>query len=255
MHSFQKQLSADYGVEFPAYCAEELAPSGTLRAAINFGNQVMAQYGDSGQPKGITVALAHELAHCLGLPLELVPFASAGDVCVAATEDVWDIAFLAHDPKRAETIDFSRPYVVIEGSYLVATDSPYRCQADLDQAGVLIAVGKNAAYDLFLSRTLDQARLVRAETTPAAVDLFRVHKLDAAAGVRGPLLAYAATHPDVRVVEDNFMEIHQSLALPAGRSQGLYYLNAFISEMLDSGFVRSTLDENAQSDVRVAEQP
>lgn len=254
MRPFQKQLSADYGAEFPVYCAEDLAPGGTLRAAINLGNQVMAQ-NDNGQLKGITVALAYELAHCLGLPLELVPFPSAGEVCAAATDDVWDIAFLAHDPKRAKTIDFSRPYVVIEGSYLVAANSSFQRQADLDQVGVLIAVGRNAAYDLFLSRTLDQARLIRAETTPGAVDLFRDYKLDAAAGVRGPLLAYAATHPDVRVVEDNFMEIHQSLALPVGRSQGLDYLNAFIGEMINSGFVRRTLDANAQSDVRVAEQP
>ena len=35
----------------------------------------------------------------------------------------WDVAFLAIDPKRATEIDFTAPYVIIEGSYMVPADS------------------------------------------------------------------------------------------------------------------------------------
>ena len=38
-----------------------LAPTGKLRAAINFGNGVLAQRGPSGEPRGITPDLAREL--------------------------------------------------------------------------------------------------------------------------------------------------------------------------------------------------
>ena len=35
----------------------DLSPSGRLRAAINFGNQVLAQRGDGGEPKGVSADL------------------------------------------------------------------------------------------------------------------------------------------------------------------------------------------------------
>ena len=52
----------------------ELAPGGTLRAAINFGNSVLAQKDAAGNPTGITPDLARELGRRLGVPVELVPF-------------------------------------------------------------------------------------------------------------------------------------------------------------------------------------
>lgn len=41
--------------------ARVLAPSGTLRAAINFGNPVLAQRDATGEPRGVSVELAREL--------------------------------------------------------------------------------------------------------------------------------------------------------------------------------------------------
>ena len=54
----------------PAVLAE-LAPGGVLRAAINFGNPVLAQKGQDGAPQGVSVALAKALAEELGVPLEM----------------------------------------------------------------------------------------------------------------------------------------------------------------------------------------
>ena len=59
----------------------ELAPTGTLRAALNFGNPVLVQRDPvTGQARGVTPELAAELARRLGVPLTLVPFESAGKV-------------------------------------------------------------------------------------------------------------------------------------------------------------------------------
>ena len=52
---------------------KEFAPTGTLRAAINHGNSVLAQKGANGEALGITVDLARELAKRLGVPIELSP--------------------------------------------------------------------------------------------------------------------------------------------------------------------------------------
>jgi len=54
----------------PQETARDLAPSGTLRAAINFGNAVLAQKSASGEAQGVTVDLARELARRAGVPLD-----------------------------------------------------------------------------------------------------------------------------------------------------------------------------------------
>ncbi len=50
---------------------KDLAPTGKLRAAINFGNGVLAQKGPNGEPRGVSAELAAGLAKRLGVPLEL----------------------------------------------------------------------------------------------------------------------------------------------------------------------------------------
>ena len=84
----------------------------------------------------------------------------------------WDIAFLAIEPVRAAEIAFTAPYVIIEGNYMVPKDSPLKTLADVDRAGVRIAVAKGSAYDLYLTRTLKNATLVRSQNGPEAMDMF-----------------------------------------------------------------------------------
>jgi polar amino acid transport system substrate-binding protein len=236
-----------------AQVLRDLAPEGKVRAAINFGNPVLAQkHPESGAPQGVSVDLARELARRLGVPIEFVTFDAAGKVFEALKRGAWDVAFLAIDPVRAAEISFTAPYVVIEGTYLVREASPLRAIADFDRPGVRIAVGKGAAYDLFLTREMKQAELVRADTSAGAVDLFVAENLDAAAGVRQPLLAYARQHRGYRVLEGRFTAIEQAMGTPRGRDAGLAYLATFVEEMKSSGFVAEGLARSGQRDATVA---
>ncbi len=232
---------------------KNLAPEGRLRAAINFGNPVLAQKdASSGEPRGVSVDLARELGRRLGVPVELVLFDAAGKVADAAKAGVWDIAFLAIDPGRANDITFTAPYVVIEGTYLVPRDSPLRSIDDVDRDGVRVAVGNKSAYDLYLTRTLKKAQLVRAPTSPAVIDLFREQGLEVAAGVRQQLIEFASSRPDVRVMEGRFMAIEQAMGTPKGRDAGAAFLKAFVEEMKASGFVADALARSKQKDAAVA---
>ena len=92
----------------PSDVVNALAPSGTLRAAINFGNTVLAQRDPAtGEPRGISADLARELARRLGTPVAFVTFDAAGKVTDALKQGAWDIAFLAIDP-CAPPISISR---------------------------------------------------------------------------------------------------------------------------------------------------
>lgn len=231
----------------------DLAPQGVLRAAINFGNPVLAQKAQDGSPQGVSVALAKALAEELGVSLEMVTFDAAGKVFAALEEGIWNIAFLAIEPVREEQIAFSEPYVIIEGTYLVAADSPYQHVQDLDQPGLRLAVGKGAAYDLFLSRTLNHAQLERAETSAGAVDLYFEKNLDAAAGVRQPLEQVTAGNPKYRVLDGAFTSIRQAVAVPRRCEAGAAYVRDFVERKKADGFVQDALAQSGQADVTVAQ--
>ena len=231
----------------------DLAPGGAVRVALNFGNPVLVRRDTiSGEPKGITVDLARELARRLGVPPKFIAYEGAGKVVAALPTQAWDVAFMAIDPQRAEQLLFTPPYVIIEGTYLVRADSPYQHVDDLDRHGVRIAVGKGAAYDLFLSRTLKNASLVRAETSAAVIDLFLAEELDAAAGIRQPLVAAAREHSAWRVIPGRFMAIEQAMCTPAGRNAGRQFLVEFIADMKTSGFVAEALARYNERDALVA---
>src|SRR5262249_41097588 len=102
---------------------KELAPTGTLRAAINIGNPVLVQTDAAGTPSGVTVDLARELAKRLGVTLEPVVIDGAGKSFEAVKAAACDIGFLAIEPARASPIAVTAPYVVFEGVYSVRAQS------------------------------------------------------------------------------------------------------------------------------------
>jgi polar amino acid transport system substrate-binding protein len=228
---------------------KDVAPTGKLRAAINLGNIVLAQRSAAGELMGITVDLARALGQRLGVAVEFVPFDAAGKVFDALKTGALDVVFLAIEPVRAAEIEFTAPYVLIEGVYLVRKDSPLQAIADVDRPGVRVAVNKGSAYDLYLTRTLKHAELVRGEN---GIELFLTKGLEAAGGVKQPLVAFAKTNPGVRVMDGRFMEIQQAMGTPKGRSAGAAYLRAFIEEMKASGFVADALRRSNQPDASVA---
>lgn len=232
---------------------EDLVPTGELRVAINLGNPVLAQQDKrSGALGGVSVVLAKALADELGVFPRLTPYDAAGKVFAALEDQAWDLAFLAIEPVRAEKIAFSSPYVCIDGTYLVKTESNFHRASELDTNGCRIAVGQGAAYDLYLSRTLKNAELIRATTSAGAVDTFLKLGLDAAAGVRQPLERYARTTTDIRVMKDNFTEIRQAIAVPKHRVVAAEYVQGFINRCLRSGLVARALEDSGERDARVA---
>ncbi len=235
-----------------ASVTSDLAPTGKLRAAINFGNPVLASKSASGQPQGVSVDLSRELARRLGLPLEIVPYTAAGLVVEGLKSNAWDIAFLAIDPARAVDIGYTAPYVVIEGAYLVRRDSPILSNAEVDRDGIRVAVGKGSAYDLFLSRELKRATIVRAPTSQAVTDLFVAQNLDVAAGVKQQMEADAKRVGGLRLLEGRFMVINQAMGVPRSREIGAKYLRDFVEEMKASGFVAAALARHSVEGASIA---
>jgi polar amino acid transport system substrate-binding protein len=237
----------------PPDVVRDLAPSGRLRAAINFGNPVLAQKDPAtGAPRGVSAALAIELGRQLDVPVDFIPFTEAGQVTEANKEGAWDVAFLAIDPTRAAAIDYTAPYLFLEGIYLVPAASPLQRIEDVDREGIRVAVAVASAYDLFLTRTLTKAALVRTVKSAESFDLLAHNGADVLAGVRQPLLAYASAHPEVRIIPGRFMQISQAMAVPKGREAGSRFLRGFVEAMKASGFVAGALAASGQADATLA---
>jgi polar amino acid transport system substrate-binding protein len=232
----------------PPEAVKDLAPNGTLRAAINVGNAVLAQRSPAGgEPTGVSVDLARELARRLGVPVQLVVYDAAGKVVEAGRAGAWDIAFVALDPARATEIAQSPPYVQIEGAYLVRESSPLRSNDEIDRKGHRIVVGRNSAYDLYLSRNLKQAEIVRTATSATVVDVLMKENYEVAAGVKQQLEADARRVPGLRLLPGRFMVINQAMASQRGREAGARYVRDFVEDVKASGFVANALERHKQT--------
>ncbi|WP_241023269.1 transporter substrate-binding domain-containing protein [Paraburkholderia sp. Ac-20340] len=226
--------------------AAVLAPGGTLRASINIGNPVLAAIdANSGEPAGVSVDLAAELAGRLHAKLQLVVANAAAASLDNVLNDHADIGFFAIDPRRGEAVRFTAPYVLIEGAYAVRGDSPIARNEDVDRPGVSVAVSKGSAYDLYLSRTLQHATIVRISPSAAVFDAFEKQHLDVLAGVKPQLVQYASLASGLHVLDGRFMVIRQAMGVPKSKGDAAAQCVAqFVEAMRDSGFVAAALERH-----------
>lgn len=239
--------------EAPPPARAALAPTGTLRAGINYGNVILAQKDPtSGESSGVAIDLARELGRRLGVPVTVVGYDSVGAMVDGAKAGAWDIAFLGSDPARAAEITFTAAYVELEATYLVPAGSPLLSIADVDREGVRVAAPARANYELFLTRSLRRARLVRAQGADAAVDLLVRGQVEALAGLRQALIAPAAKLPGSRILDGQFMAVQQAVGVPKGRDAGVQYLRGFVEEAKASGLVARAIEKTGARGVSVA---
>ncbi len=236
----------------PAVVAD-LAPTGKVRAGINYGNFILAtKEAATGESRGVAVDLARELAKRLDVPFDIVAHDSVAALVDAAKTGAWDIAFLGSDPARETVISFTAAYLEIEATYLVASGSPLRAASDVDRAGVRVAAPARANYELFLSRNLKAAQLVQAPNADAAFELLVAGKVDALSGLKQALIGYAERLPGSRILDGRFMAVQQSIGVPRGCDAGLQYLRGFVEEAKASGLVARAIERTGARGVSVA---
>jgi polar amino acid transport system substrate-binding protein len=196
--------------------------------------------------------MAAEIAKRLGVPIKLVPFKTPGELADAANTDVWDIGLIGAEPQRAETIAFSPAYVEIEATYLVPAGSPIKTIADVDRAGVRIAVTGRSAYGLWLDRNIKHAELVRSDTLDSAFEQFVSDKLDALAGLRPRLISDVAKLPGARILDGQFSAVQQAVGTARKNAAGAKFLRGFVEEAKSSGLVARLIERHKVVGLSVA---
>lgn len=231
----------------------DLAPTGKMRVSLNLANVLLVEKDPaSGEPRGVAVDLAQELARRAGVALEFVGFDSPGKMADAAKAGAWDIGFLAAEPSRADVFDFTAAYLEVDATYLVPAGSALRHIDEVDRDGVRIGVYEKSAYDLFLSRTIERAQLVRAGSISASYKRFVADKLEALAGLRPRLVADAEKLPGSRVLEGRFTAIQQAIGILKGRDAAARYLREFVEDVKATGLVAEAIKRHGVRGVSVA---
>src|ERR1700693_5255124 len=140
--------------------AADLAPTGTLRATFLRTNPVQGRIDP--QTKSVTgpvADLVQELARRLGVPYTIIPAADAREVIDLLNAHSADIGFLAYDAPRAAEVDFSRPYALMQNSYIVRADSPIHRSADVDKAGLRVGAAQGQSQSIYLKDNLKIAQV------------------------------------------------------------------------------------------------
>ncbi len=231
----------------------ELAPTGALRAGINLSNFLLVTgKSPAGDPAGVSPDMAGEIAKRLGVPVKYVPFKSPGELADQAGAGVWDVGLIGAEPQRAETIAFTAAYAEIEATYLVPPGSPLKTIADVDAAGVRIAVTGRSAYGLWLDRNIKHAELVRSDTIDGAYQQFVRDHLEALAGLRPGLLSTLDKLPGARIIDGQFSAVQQAIGTAKKNTAGAAFLRDFVEEAKASGLVARLIERHKVRGLSVA---
>ena len=223
----------------------ELAPNGVLRAAINLSNFLLVSGKlPDGTPDGISPDIAKQVAAKIGVPFQLITYERPGLVADAADQNEWDIGNIAAEEKRAETIDFSNPYVIIDANFLTQKASNFNCNSDVNSAGVRIAVSNRSAYDLWLTENFKNAELVRANSIQDSHDLFLRGEVDVLASLKPKLLEEIESNPNLSMIEIPFASVNQSIGVKKHSPNAIAFLNDLIEELVENKFISSSLKKH-----------
>ena len=226
-----------------------LAPHGKLRAAINMSNFLLVSgRTSSGQPDGLSPDVAYELARRLGVPCELVPFEGPGLVADAAGKDIWDIGNIAEETERAESIDFSQPYIQIDANFMTRADSALVSNVDVNQPGVEIVLYSRSAYDLWLKDNFIAPTYLREESIGDSVTAFVEGRGDVLACLKPKLMAMQESEPSYKIIDPPFTAIRQSIGLNKGHPEVLAFINEIVADLLTNGFVADSLKRHRVED-------
>jgi polar amino acid transport system substrate-binding protein len=241
--------------------ALDLAPTGTLRATFIGGNAVQAVLDPvSGEARGPAADIVRELARRSNVPFAMKGVPGVAAVIASIKSGEADMGFLAYAADRAEVVDFARPHLLAQNSYMVLADSALKLSSDVDRAGIRVAVTEGDVADLVLAKTLKNAELKRNHNPSGATDLgvsqLRSGEIQAYAASRQRLAEAAAKTPGLRILADNFYSVPQALVIAKGHPAELDIINRFLDEARSNGFLRASIERAglAGADVAPAQQ-
>jgi len=232
-----------------------LAPSGTLRAAYIVANLAQARLDPAtGTVSGVIADIARELGRRADVPVSIIPLPTAAAVLDAVRGGAADIGFVAPNPERTGVVLYSQTYMLVQQSAFVRADSALRSVKELDQPAHVIGVNTDDSVGVWLKQHLKAAE-VRATpdyTFGDAVQWVRNGDVIAFAGGRQRLSSGIRGVAGLRILDDNFYGVPQTIAVPMDRLDRLRFVDATLAELRSSGFLAESVARSGIEGLMVA---
>jgi len=211
---------------------DDIRRAGVLRVGVFDANPPFG-YADAktGQPVGLDVDYAQEIAKKLGVKLELratnpanrVPLLTSGKVDIVAAN------FTITD-ERKKQIDFSTPYFA-SGLQFIARKGVLKQPDDLKKDGIRLGVDKGTTQETTLREGYPNARVIAYDDSPLALTALRSGAIQAFAQDGAKLGALLATLPNRNELEISPFVLtreYMGIGIPKGDAQ----LTATIDQIL-----------------------
>jgi polar amino acid transport system substrate-binding protein len=220
-----------------------LAPTGTLRVGLISVPVHSIKDPYSGELRGVSHDLGHELARRLAVPFAPIVYPNPSVYVTAGQAGAWDIGSLGVTPERQALFDLAQPHLSVDYGYLVPADTRIASVSEADRPGVRVALVERSASDLTLTRDLKQAGIVRGRDLSALIDLVMMGEADVIAAQKTNLYNIATRIPGSRVLDGRPGGEEQALAIPKGRDPlALAYVREFVEDAKSRGLVQQAID-------------
>jgi polar amino acid transport system substrate-binding protein len=191
----------------------------------------------SGKPTGVSVDLATDLAKSLGRPVVIQNTAFDGLIPALKTGKVdLVISSMTATAERAQSIDFSEPYISTGLSLLLKKDSTAKGIADLDREGVKVAVKKGTTGHIFATNNLKKAHVLVLDKESAAV--LEVSQGKADAFIYDQMSVYQnwqRNKETTQAILEPFQKESWAVGIRKGNDELKAQVNRFIKEYREKG--------------------
>lgn len=208
---------------------------GTLVVGVKTDYPPFGYINEAGKTAGFDIDLAKQLADRLGVKLELRPVTSANRIPMLMNESIDVIvASMTVTQEREDVVDFSVPYVVLGGKFLIRAGSGISGYKDL--AGKTVAFTQGTPWGDKLKAEQPEAKHLVFQDKPQAVLALLQGKADAYVDDAAPLAIFAKQHEGkLAVVGEASRALPMGFAMRPNDSKWRDAVNLGLIAMWDSG--------------------
>ena len=191
----------------------------------------------AGKPTGVSVDLATDLAKSLGRPVVIQNTAFDGLIPALKTGKVdLVISSMTATAEREKSIDFSDPYISTGLCLLLKKGSTAKGIADLDKAGVKVAVKKGTTGHIYATNHLKKAQVLVLDKESAAV--LEVSQGKADAFIYDQMSVYQnwqRNKETTQAILEPFQKESWAVGIRKGNDELKAQVNRFIKEYREKG--------------------
>ncbi len=219
---------------FPA-CSPK--PATRLAVGMELNYPPFEMVNPSGQPAGISVEMAEAFGRFLGRNIQIqnIPFDGLIPALKTGKIDLI-ISSMTETPERAQSLDFSEPYVRTGLCMLVNKRAGIKSVEQADQPGISIAVKQGTTGQLYAQNHLKRARLLVLDKEDACVLEVVQGKAQAFIYDQMSIFKHWQRHQDTTVaLLKPFQPEAWAIGIRKGNEGLKAQVNAFLSAFRDQG--------------------